>query len=248
MTEGIERATKRRFAYLCAAVSLAVVIGFTAVDLLEGDTAEAVANIAAGLVLGAGVVGVAVYGADLLVYRASLALLSATFLYEVAIGSGEGTVLFWLFVFPPVFMFLLGKGEGLWAYGVFWGLLLFLILDPFGLGTYGYDGGVGVRVLVSLLFVAAVSYGLEASREQYGRLVMENSRQLLEEKENLEQARSRIRTLSGLIPICSYCKNIRDDTGYWQQVEMYVRERSEAEFSHGICPECLEKIETGERS
>ena len=50
-----------------------------------------------------------------------------------------------------------------------------------------------------------------------------------------------VKTLKGLLPICSHCKNIRDDKGYWNQVERYVTEHSEAQFSHGICPECAQK-------
>ncbi|MET0555186.1 MAG: hypothetical protein ABW221_19240 [Vicinamibacteria bacterium] len=48
-----------------------------------------------------------------------------------------------------------------------------------------------------------------------------------------------VRVLTGLLPICAWCKKIRDDNGYWSQVETYIRERSEAEFSHGICPDCV---------
>jgi PAS domain S-box-containing protein len=54
----------------------------------------------------------------------------------------------------------------------------------------------------------------------------------------LQEALGNIKTLSGLIPICANCKKIRDDKGYWQQVEVYVRDHSEARFSHGLCPEC----------
>jgi HAMP domain-containing protein len=57
----------------------------------------------------------------------------------------------------------------------------------------------------------------------------------------LQKALSKIKTLSGLLPICSWCKRIRDDKGYWKQVEVYVSEHSEADFTHGICPECLKK-------
>jgi len=49
------------------------------------------------------------------------------------------------------------------------------------------------------------------------------------------------KALSGLLPICSYCKNIRDDKGYWSQIESYLRDNSKAQFSHSICPECAEK-------
>ena len=50
-----------------------------------------------------------------------------------------------------------------------------------------------------------------------------------------------VRTLHGLLPICAWCKRIRDDEGYWEQVEAYIRDRTDATFTHGICPDCLEK-------
>jgi len=58
----------------------------------------------------------------------------------------------------------------------------------------------------------------------------------------LQVALSKVKTLSGLFPICSSCKKIRDDSGYWNQIESYIRDHSEAEFSHGICPECAKKL------
>ena len=59
---------------------------------------------------------------------------------------------------------------------------------------------------------------------------------------HLRDALAEVRTLQGFIPICSGCKKIRDDEGYWQQVETYIQERSDAQFSHSICPECAEKL------
>jgi len=59
--------------------------------------------------------------------------------------------------------------------------------------------------------------------------------------EQLQESLSQVKKLSGLVPICSYCKQIRDDQGYWHQVEAYVADHSEAAFSHGLCPGCLEK-------
>ena len=58
----------------------------------------------------------------------------------------------------------------------------------------------------------------------------------------LQEALAKVKLLSGLLPICASCKKIRDDKGYWNQIESYIRDHSEAEFSHGICPECAEKI------
>lgn len=57
----------------------------------------------------------------------------------------------------------------------------------------------------------------------------------------LKEALATVKTLSGLMPICSHCKKIRDDEGYWNQIEAYIEERSDAEFSHGICNDCAKK-------
>lgn len=57
----------------------------------------------------------------------------------------------------------------------------------------------------------------------------------------LKEALSKIKTLSGMLSICSYCKKIRDDRGYWKQIESYIHDHSEVEFSHGICQECAAK-------
>lgn len=59
--------------------------------------------------------------------------------------------------------------------------------------------------------------------------------------ERLQEAIGSVKTLSGLLPICSYCKKIRDDRGQWSQIETYIRKRSEADFTHSICPECIRK-------
>lgn len=58
----------------------------------------------------------------------------------------------------------------------------------------------------------------------------------------LHEALAKVKTLSGFLPICSSCKKIRDDNGYWNQIETYIREHSEAEFSHSICPKCAKKL------
>lgn len=60
--------------------------------------------------------------------------------------------------------------------------------------------------------------------------------------QELQEALIKVKTLSGLLPICASCKKIRDDQGYWQQVEVYIREHSDAEFSHGLCPDCARKL------
>ncbi|MCF7794731.1 MAG: response regulator [Candidatus Cloacimonetes bacterium] len=68
------------------------------------------------------------------------------------------------------------------------------------------------------------------------KLVSDKQKMLIEK---LQKALHEIQTLSGLLPICSHCKKIRDDSGYWKGVEHYIAEHSDAQFSHGICPDCM---------
>jgi PAS domain S-box-containing protein len=95
---------------------------------------------------------------------------------------------------------------------------------------------------------------VKALRDEDGRIVgmYGSSRDITERKAaeaerdrligELEEALVKVKTLRGLIPICANCKKIRDDSGFWQQVEVYMRDHSEAQFSHGLCPECLAKL------
>jgi PAS domain S-box-containing protein len=68
----------------------------------------------------------------------------------------------------------------------------------------------------------------------------ENEREKL--LKELQKALENVKALSGLLPICASCKKIRDDKGYWNQIEHYIHTHSEAEFSHGLCPDCLKKL------
>ena len=77
-----------------------------------------------------------------------------------------------------------------------------------------------------------------ATRNQARRYQTERDKLLAE----LQAALDKVKLLSGFLPICASCKRIRDDRGYWQQIESYIRDHSEAEFSHGICPDCARKL------
>ncbi|MGH9404019.1 MAG: response regulator transcription factor [Terriglobia bacterium] len=80
------------------------------------------------------------------------------------------------------------------------------------------------------------------ARIQVGARVVRLQTALAERVTELEKALTRVKSLQGLLPMCSYCKRIRNDRNYWQQVESYIAERSEAEFTHGVCPHCYETI------
>jgi len=79
------------------------------------------------------------------------------------------------------------------------------------------------------------------ARLEVGCRLIDLQNRLAEKIRELEQALEQVRTLEGILPICSYCKKIRDDRNYWRQVEDYVASHSEARFSHGICPDCMSR-------
>ena len=91
---------------------------------------------------------------------------------------------------------------------------------------------------------AKISYALiqmlDVIEKNFKRIEQYNI-ELDQTNQKLEKSLKKIKKLSGLLPICSYCKKIRDDKGYWNQIEKYIHEHSEAEFSHGICHECAKK-------
>ena len=80
------------------------------------------------------------------------------------------------------------------------------------------------------------------ARVRVGRRVVELQSALAAHNARLQQALASVRQLQGLLPICSYCKRIRNDQNYWEQLETYLSDHSEALFSHGICPSCYQSI------
>jgi GAF domain-containing protein len=88
--------------------------------------------------------------------------------------------------------------------------------------------------------VESVSYFADVAWEITHRKQVEEA--LEKERSRLQKALDEVKTLRGIIPICASCKQIRDDKGYWRQVERYISDHTDAEFSHGICPECMTKL------
>lgn len=103
------------------------------------------------------------------------------------------------------------------------------IVAGFELGAVDYV----TKPLTASVLIARVKTHLELKmiRERQAEMIV-----------SLTEALSKVKQLSGLIPICANCKKIRDDKGYWNQIEAYISKHSEADFSHGICPDCTHKL------
>ena len=101
-------------------------------------------------------------------------------------------------------------------------------------------------------FISNIRRRLRARKEEIQKahedikIEMKNRKRVEIEKDKLivelQDALGKVKTLSGLLPICASCKKIRDDKGYWNQIEIYIRSHSNAEFSHGICPDCVKTL------
>lgn len=89
----------------------------------------------------------------------------------------------------------------------------------------------GLAFLILSAFIGLFGAKIRLADEEKSKIIAD-----------LREALAKVKTLSGFLPICASCKKIRDDKGYWNQIEAYLSEHSAAEFSHGICPECLEKL------
>ena len=153
--------------------------------------------------------------------------------YEVAMGNGNGAAFLWFYFYPLATFFVFGKRAGLLWVAASWIIAMALLV--FNGGLYHYDIAIGIRFIITYTLVCIVGYGLESSRAYYYQ-------QLLHEKLALEAALQQVKTLQGMLPICASCKKIRDDAGYWHQIETYLSQHATVEFSHSICPDCRSRL------
>src|SRR4030042_912485 len=148
---------------------------------------------------------------------AYLSLYNAVFCYQKIpmLLQQKNWFLFWVFLIPGLW----------WAFRALYTLLIeTVILDL-----------MQASIVQGLTFLI----GIGSAITLYMGLAILNSQRL---KRELQKALEEEKTLRGIIPICTSCKKIRDDRGYWNQLESYVRAHSEAEFTHSLCPECQAKL------
>jgi len=112
--------------------------------------------------------------------------------------------------------------------------------------SYGIAAAAGlVFILTGGVLLERKRQLLMISNEELKLEILERQKKeklILKRNSELNEALSKVKLLSGFLPICASCKKIRDDKGYWNQIESYIRDHSMAEFSHGICPECAKKL------
>jgi hypothetical protein len=128
-----------------------------------------------------------------------------------------------------------------------YGAILYAGFRETGALTEGHLLRIPVLLIMAAVYGVAVEMVRKERRQKAGLMDhIAALRQAEEEKERLiaqlQEALANVKTLSGLLPICFSCKQIRDDKGYWNQIETYIRDHTQAEFTHGICPACARKL------
>ena len=139
-------------------------------------------------------------------------------------------------IFKATGLVLLAYGSMTIIRSVFW--FIFPSTSFFNAGLFHS----GYYILVTLLELAAGIAFLMLNSQRLEKDLHASHSELKESIANLSNALSEIKTLSGMLPICASCKKIRDDRGYWNRIETYIESHSDAQFSHGICPECAENL------
>lgn len=177
---------------------------------------------------------------------AGTVLLGIFYTFLLAFGGVDQSAFVWIFTYPLLALFMLGKRLG----SILSMAMLMLTLLVFWLGRQypfiaSYNDNLTYRILSTYLTLFLISLIMEHLRKTVQDRLQEN-RQKLEranrEKEQLigelQSTLQEIDLLRGILPICACCKKVRNDSGYWEQVEEYIRARSKAQFSHSICPDC----------
>jgi hypothetical protein len=200
---------------------------------------------------------------DSLVYRVNALIFAGLILYMIAIGGEGGSRSIWFYVYPLIVLFVFGEREGsVWTMVLLACAVVLLWMPPPHLTVYPYPEAFKVRLIAMYLILASVTLGFEYSRRRYrDAMVAEHEKlgqetrllqQEVRERERAEREKealiqelqdtlAQVKTLKGLVPICSHCHRIRDDRGFWNQLEKYLHEHSDASFSHGICPSCMKE-------
>jgi hypothetical protein len=205
------------------------------------------------LVMGAlwGVLGIYVDLHFSLVHLAITLLILAGLAAAAVSTNAVSKTAFFCFSFPmlaPLIVFLIGSGD-------FEHIVLGVIIGAFLVVTTLSVFQINRVIRESLIQQFEKTRLLEALETEKSHVTELNKtlakdieRRKQTEKENerlifeLQDALAKVKTLSGLIPICANCKNIRDDKGYWNQIESYIHEHADVSFSHGICPDCAKKL------
>ena len=196
------------------------------------------------------------------VYRLNIFIFGLMLIYTTALDA-KGEAILWCCLFPLVSLLLMERYEGtLWSMGLLLSLLAIFSSDAIVPTSFFHFVDFKIRFTLTYLMICTITFWFEYSRIRY-RYGMEENEQLLKKKQlnlektiqqlnqtkkekevviaGLKKALQEVDTLREILPICSYCHKIREDDGYWSQLERYMEQYADILFSHSICPDCIDR-------
>ena len=185
------------------------------------------------------------------------AVIGVFYLYLIVSGGVNATGFVWLFSYPLISLFMLGSKRGSFLAL----LLLFMtslsfVVAPLVPGLALYPADLMIRFIPAYIVIYAFALVMEILRKVVQKRLNSSNKALtatvaalestnIEKEELIDRLQRSVREiemLQDIIPICASCKKIRNDSGYWEQVEQYFQNRSNTRFSHGICPDCEARL------
>ena len=157
-------------------------------------------------------------------------------------GGIEGPALYWSVVVPIAAVILCGERIGLfWLGAVLFQISVFYWGDRLGyrfIQQYTEHAALDTAIYASMIGIAVFAFAIAGVSERFKRFYLT---EIEAKNRELAEALESIKTLKGLLPICAWCKKIRNDQGYWDKLETFLSHNADVKFSHGMCPDCAEK-------
>lgn len=231
----LEERRKRFYVVAVTAITIPIFLIFGLVHCFQDGTIEnSWVDLLMSLFLFATILVLRKLIDGIVVYRIGMAIFSMNLLYYFTNGLYNGTDILWLYLYPLITFYIFGTVEGaVWIIMMMTPVFVILYF-PYLTGAYGYTDEFRIRFVISIITVSFIAGFLESLR-------LHSYTQLEKKNRALEDALNKVKKLDGLIPICASCKKIRNDKGYWQAVEQYIAQKTDVQFSHGICADCLKK-------
>jgi hypothetical protein len=231
-----EEKRKRFYLFVILIITIFILIGYGLVHFIyHGGIEKAWVDLLTAILLLIAVLVLRKSKNGKYIYRTTMVTISCFLLHDLFLGLYDGGDILWFYMYPFIVFFLFGFSEGL-LWNFFTMVLVFIILlFPDLTYSYSFSPEFKYRLIISLCMISFMAGLIEFLRSNFYN-------QLRQKKFELETALNNIKTLSGLLPICAHCKKIRDDKGYWNQIEGYIQKHSKAEFSHGMCPNCSDDL------
>ena len=232
-----EALSKRRFCQIAVLISAVMQASYAVSNLVRGIRVEAALDLSGALLLLLLYVLIRKNILEKWGYRLVISLAVATGFYSLFFRHDASAMIMAFFLFPPVVFYLLGLREG-----AVWGAFCLLPLLAFGFFPELF---VDVRLSDEYLLLLFASWVLLALFSAVAEWFRDHSWKMLHRTDQvLQTAAAALEELGGLLPICSYCKRIRDDDGYWRNLEHYLETHTAAQVSSGLCHRCAAQRES----